>query len=170
MRLGTDRGLSQVPHHGPAATQEQRSADSIRRRTAPRLTGADRWSLRSSRRSLPSACCSACPAHQSAGRRRRRRVSQNCGRHRRTCRRRMSSTARGDGKTRPIPSDTYTFVRDKKPSSGSSPGLIVTDSRGRRWHVKQGREAGPEVVRVACPSAVGYHQPPRVISALVRRC
>jgi len=60
----------------------------------------------------------------------------------------------------PDPSDTFTFVRDKKPSSGSSPGLIVTDSRGRRWHVKQGREAAPEVVVSRVLSAVGYHQPP----------
>ena len=60
----------------------------------------------------------------------------------------------------PDPSDTYTFVRNKKPSSGSSPGLIVTDSRGRRWHVKQGREAAPEVVVSRVLSAVGYHQPP----------
>ena len=60
----------------------------------------------------------------------------------------------------PDPSDTYTFVRDKKPSSGSSPGMIVTDSRGRRWHVKQGREASPEVVVSRVLSAVGYHQPP----------
>jgi len=60
----------------------------------------------------------------------------------------------------PDPADTYTFVRDKKSSSGSSPGLIVTDSRGRRWHVKQGREGGPEVVVSRVLSAVGYHQPP----------
>jgi hypothetical protein len=60
----------------------------------------------------------------------------------------------------PDPSDTYTFVRDKKPASGSSPGLVVTDSRGRRWHVKQGREASPEVVVSRVLSAVGYHQPP----------
>jgi hypothetical protein len=58
----------------------------------------------------------------------------------------------------PNPSDTYTFVRDKK--RGSSPGLVVTDSRGRRWHVKQGREASPEVVVSRVLSAVGYHQPP----------
>jgi len=60
----------------------------------------------------------------------------------------------------PSPSDIYTFVRDKKPSAGSSPGLVVTDSRGRRWHVKQGREASPEVVVSRVLSAVGYHQPP----------
>src|SRR6476619_3783447 len=60
----------------------------------------------------------------------------------------------------PSPTDTYTFVRDKKPSAGSSPGLVVTDSRGRRWHVKQGREASPEVVVSRVLSAVGYHQPP----------
>jgi hypothetical protein len=60
----------------------------------------------------------------------------------------------------PSPDDIYTFVRDKKSSAGSSPGLVVTDSRGRRWHVKQGREASPEVVVSRVLSAVGYHQPP----------
>jgi hypothetical protein len=60
----------------------------------------------------------------------------------------------------PSPSDIYTFIRDKKPSAGSSPGLVVIDSRGRRWHVKQGREASPEVVVSRVLSAVGYHQPP----------
>ncbi len=58
----------------------------------------------------------------------------------------------------PNPDDTYTFVRNK--TSGSSPGMVVTDARGRRWHVKQGREGPPEVVVSHVLSAVGYHQPP----------
>src|SRR5262245_12948246 len=41
----------------------------------------------------------------------------------------------------PDPSDTYTFVRDKKPSSGSSPELVDTDSKARRRDGNQGPEA-----------------------------
>ena len=36
----------------------------------------------------------------------------------------------------PDPAAVYTFVRKK--TRGSSPGVIVTDPSGRRWHVKQG--------------------------------
>jgi hypothetical protein len=58
----------------------------------------------------------------------------------------------------PDPDATYTFVKPKQ--SGSSPGLTVTDPQGRRWHVKQGREARPETVVSHVLSALGYHQPP----------
>ncbi len=60
--------------------------------------------------------------------------------------------------------DTYTFVRPK--TTGANPGVVVNDSRGREWHVKQPREGvrgdeGPaEVVLSRVLSAVGYHQPP----------
>jgi hypothetical protein len=60
--------------------------------------------------------------------------------------------------TAPDPSATYTFARKKK--KGVSPGLVVTDPKGRKWHVKQGREGAPEVVMSRVLSAVGYHQPP----------
>src|SRR5436190_1836367 len=52
----------------------------------------------------------------------------------------------------------YEFVRPK--TRASSPGLVVHDSLGRTWHVKQGREASPEVVVSRILSAIGYHQPP----------
>ena len=58
----------------------------------------------------------------------------------------------------PDPHATYTFVKPKH--RGSSPGMTVVDPRGRRWHVKQGREAGPETVLSHVLSALGYHQPP----------
>src|SRR5262249_29369665 len=52
----------------------------------------------------------------------------------------------------------YTYVKPKR--GGSSPGLTVVDPQGRRWHVKQGREASPETVLSHVLSAVGYAQPP----------
>ena len=59
---------------------------------------------------------------------------------------------------------TFTFVRAK--DHGTNPGVIVTDPRGREWHVKQpphndqGAEGPIEVVLSRVLSAVGYHQPP----------
>jgi hypothetical protein len=58
----------------------------------------------------------------------------------------------------PDPDATYTFVKPKQ--RGSSPGLTVVDPQGRRWHVKQGREASPETVLSHVLSALGYYQPP----------
>src|ERR1700730_13354462 len=58
----------------------------------------------------------------------------------------------------PDPGDSYPFLRKKR--KGANPGVTVTDSRGREWHVKQGVEAQPEVVLSHVLSAVGYHQPP----------
>jgi hypothetical protein len=64
----------------------------------------------------------------------------------------------------PDAQDTYTFVRLK--DHGVNPGVVVTDSRGREWHVKQagdndrGAEGPVEVVLSRVLSAVGYHQPP----------
>jgi hypothetical protein len=58
----------------------------------------------------------------------------------------------------PKPEETYTFLRKKR--RGTNPGLTVQDSRGLEWHIKQGREAQPEVVLSHVLSAVGYHQPP----------
>jgi hypothetical protein len=58
----------------------------------------------------------------------------------------------------PDPLATYDFVQPKQ--GGSSPGLTVVDPRGRKWHVKQGREASPETVVSRVLSALGYHQPP----------
>ena len=64
----------------------------------------------------------------------------------------------------PDPNDTYTFARPK--THGTNPGVTVTDSEGREWHVKQpphndqGAEGPIEVVLSLILSAVGYHQPP----------
>jgi hypothetical protein len=64
----------------------------------------------------------------------------------------------------PDPHDTYVFVRPKE--QGSNPGVTVSDSHGRKWHVKQpphnnqGAEGGIEVVLSRVLSALGYHQPP----------
>jgi hypothetical protein len=64
----------------------------------------------------------------------------------------------------PRPDDLYTFVRPKE--HGVNPGVIVRDSIGRLWHVKQapagrrGDEGPVEVVISRVLSAVGYHQPP----------
>ena len=56
------------------------------------------------------------------------------------------------------PRDQFVFVRSKK--HGSSPGLKVRDGKNRTWHVKQGREAQPEVLVSRVLSAIGYRQPP----------
>ena len=59
----------------------------------------------------------------------------------------------------------YTFVRPKK--GGTNPGVVVRDSVGREWHVKQpprrtvqGEEGPVEVVLSRVLSTLGYHQPP----------
>jgi hypothetical protein len=58
----------------------------------------------------------------------------------------------------------YTFVKAKQ--QGTNPGVTVTDSLGREWHVKQpphnqeGAEGPVEVVLSRVLSAIGYHQPP----------
>jgi hypothetical protein len=58
----------------------------------------------------------------------------------------------------PRPAGRYEYVdRDLK---GFSKGYDVKDERGRRWSVKLGPEAQPEVVVSRLAWAVGYHQPP----------
>ena len=58
----------------------------------------------------------------------------------------------------PQPGQTYEFVGKK--TSGFSRGFDVKDESGREWSVKQGAEAGVEVVMSRLLSALGYHQPP----------
>jgi hypothetical protein len=58
----------------------------------------------------------------------------------------------------PNPNAIYTFVKPKR--HGTNPGMTVLDPQGRRWHVKQGREASPETLMSHVLSALGYHQPP----------
>ncbi len=59
---------------------------------------------------------------------------------------------------RPDPLDQFEYVRAKK--HGASPGVKVRDGHHRTWHVKQGREAQPEVLMSRVLSAIGYRQPP----------
>jgi hypothetical protein len=60
--------------------------------------------------------------------------------------------------------DTYTLIGPKQ--HGTNPGVMVADSQGREWHVKQtphndqGAEGPIEVVLSRVLSGVGYHQPP----------
>src|SRR5689334_14140473 len=64
----------------------------------------------------------------------------------------------------PDPDAVYTFVDHKH--HGTNPGVVVRDSRGRVWHVKQapsnnqGDEGPVEVTLSRLLSAAGYHQPP----------
>lgn len=65
----------------------------------------------------------------------------------------------------PDPQATYTFKHEKK--HGVSPGILVTDAKGREWSVKQGPEAQVELVTSRVLSALGYHQPPVYFVATV---
>jgi hypothetical protein len=58
----------------------------------------------------------------------------------------------------PDPNAIYTFVHSKV--HGASPGMTVTDPRGRKWSVKQSVEGPVEVTHSRLLSALGYHQPP----------
>ena len=65
----------------------------------------------------------------------------------------------------PHPDVPYRFVKPK--TSGTNPGMTVTDPTGREWSVKQashdpdrGDEGPVEVALSRVLSAVGYHQPP----------
>ena len=64
----------------------------------------------------------------------------------------------------PHPLATFKLVGFK--SHGINPGVVVVDTSGREWHVKQhannnaGDEGPVEVVLSRVLSAVGYHQPP----------
>jgi hypothetical protein len=65
----------------------------------------------------------------------------------------------------PVADVPYRFVKPK--TSGTNPGMTVTDTDGREWSVKQaspdperGDEGPVEVTLSRVLSAVGYHQPP----------
>ncbi len=64
----------------------------------------------------------------------------------------------------PDPHGVYTLLHRKH--HGVNPGVIVQDSSGRKWHVKQasydgiGAEGPVEVAISRVLSGVGYHQPP----------
>lgn len=58
----------------------------------------------------------------------------------------------------PDPAAVYTLEREE--NRGFSRKLEVSDPSGRKWHVKLGPEAQPEVVSSRIVWAMGYHQPP----------
>jgi hypothetical protein len=68
------------------------------------------------------------------------------------------------GDQAPDPDATFTFLSPKP--RGIDPGVVVIDSSGREWHVKQptrddiGTDGAADVVVSRALSAVGYHQPP----------
>jgi hypothetical protein len=63
----------------------------------------------------------------------------------------------GGSKNAPDPNDLYTFIEAKE--VGTQPGYDVTDSKGREWSTKLGRESRTEVVVSRLVWAIGYHQP-----------
>src|SRR5262249_9998090 len=68
------------------------------------------------------------------------------------------SAGPGGAELTPDAAATYTFAKEK--THGTSPGYRVRDAAGRRWSVKLGAEAQPEVVVSRLLWAAGYHQPP----------
>ncbi len=63
----------------------------------------------------------------------------------------------GGGEGAPAPGAVYKLI--KRRSSGFSPKVEVVDPSGKKWHVKMGDEAQPEVVSSRIVWAMGYHQP-----------
>jgi hypothetical protein len=66
--------------------------------------------------------------------------------------------AGGEALAPPVRGAQFEYVARK--TSGKNPGFEVRDRRGRRWSVKLGEEAQPEVVASRILWAMGYHQPP----------
>src|SRR5215210_189556 len=66
--------------------------------------------------------------------------------------------AGGEALAPPVRGGRFDYVARK--TSGKNPGYEVLDRRGRRWSVKLGEEAQPEVVASRILWAMGYHQPP----------
>jgi hypothetical protein len=68
------------------------------------------------------------------------------------------------GDQAPDPDTTFTFLSPRP--RGVDPGVVVIDSSGREWHVKQparvdiGADGAADIVVSRVLSAVGYHQPP----------
>jgi hypothetical protein len=58
-----------------------------------------------------------------------------------------------------VPSDTVPYSLIDVDTKGFSSGYDVEDAQGRKWSVKLGPEAQPEVVVSRLLWAVGYHQP-----------
>lgn len=64
----------------------------------------------------------------------------------------------GGAEAVPDPDARYTFL--SRDTTGFSHGYDVRDTQGRKWSVKLGPEAQPEVVVSRLLWAVGFHQPP----------
>ena len=64
---------------------------------------------------------------------------------------------RGGQALAPSPDTEYEFKASD--TTGYSPGYDVVDGRGRKWDVKSGDEAQPEVLTSRLLWAIGYHQP-----------
>ena len=61
----------------------------------------------------------------------------------------------GQGGTSHQPKAPYTFVSED--TNGTNPKLDVRDANGKKWRVKEGEEARPEVVASRLLWAVGYY-------------
>ena len=64
---------------------------------------------------------------------------------------------RGGQTLAPSPHTEYEFKASD--TTGYSPGYDVVDAQGRKWDVKTGDEAQPEVLASRLLWAIGYHQP-----------
>jgi hypothetical protein len=65
----------------------------------------------------------------------------------------------GPGGRAVVPSETAPYEMIEVDTKGFSSGYDVRDAQGRKWSVKLGPEAQPEVVVSRLLWAVGYHQP-----------
>lgn len=65
----------------------------------------------------------------------------------------------GRGGRSPAPSAEIEYQFTGTDTTGYSPGYDVVDPKGRKWDVKTGDEAQPEVMASRLLWAVGYHQP-----------
>jgi hypothetical protein len=62
--------------------------------------------------------------------------------------------AAGPEGTANAPKAPFTFVKDQK--GGTSPKIVITDARGKKWMVKFGQEAKPETFASRMAWAAGY--------------
>jgi hypothetical protein len=65
----------------------------------------------------------------------------------------------GAGRPDQAPSNRVMYKVEKKDETGYSRGYDVVDPDGRKWSVKIGREAQPEIVLSRILWALGYYQP-----------
>jgi hypothetical protein len=65
----------------------------------------------------------------------------------------------GPGGPKDVPSKGGRYVVVGQDTSGNSSGYDVKDEQGRRWDLKLGIEAQPEMVASRVLWAIGYHQP-----------